>query len=1119
MIRPAAALCRLFLLSIILPISVVEAQTPGMLGLYVDEARSSNEAATPGLFTGWVFCLPGGNGMMCAEFMVKVPDGMILFNTTGNPDISVALGSLTDGMSVCFTECRDDWVWTHNFSVFASTATPAEITIERHPSTQERMIANCLTGYPLEDVLVSSKICVNQPCLPDTVPPYPTGMTTTDGVRFHLEFSEEVFRPDINTEANYLVYPAGDPGSPISVLSAVIDSDGYAAVDLRLAAPTAENTAYILVLNNIRDIAGNAIAGGTELIFSGLDDNPPDLAGAAALDDSTAIAIFSERISAISAENPAAYTIIPGPAEGKTPVISAELSSSGDTVVLGLGAMLAQNTTYSLTVSGMTDIAGNPIDFAGPVQFMAIDRTPPHVTAAEAIDQLTASVVFNEAVTTGSAENPLNYSIYRADAPESLLAVQWAEAEGPAEVTLHLANPLEFFVEYFINISGIMDTAGLAIEPPGETLPLMLEDWSHPSLVSASAPDDSTISLVFSEEMDTTTTGDETAYSVFRTGDASDTIHVTDASPGADLFSVVLSLASPMQIGVYYTVKAAGVTDPAGNPITSADNAQVIIPDTRAPWIVSVSLKSMSYLELCFSETLDPATAANEGNYEIVRNGYPGEVFDIAGASLIMGGRCVLLAFEPALIDGGEYTLFASGIADTAGNIIPAGSSIAFTADDVWPPVVTGLSATTPQSIGIDFNEALSAETAEDAGNYALRERDNPGSTIAVSAAVLNGRNVALALASTMKNWVPYMLTITGVEDLAGNSIAEGAGFPVICVSGGPEAYITPYLDLHRTETYISPDIYTFFDCYVWCLPSERGAICGEFALENVNSTPDFSCVAMEETPNPDLVSVILGNIREGMSVCFNNCVYDWAWMVKARYLYMSGRGSIRVIPDPAVADILTANCLEGYPTETAYTGSYIDVNMEYIATLLSGFDAAFDDGAVVISWALGTGSEVPAFAVNRAGEGGEPFEEIADAGIARDGMKFIFTDRDYIPGGSYRYRVDYFDGGERRVLFETEPVETPPLPLSLAQNRPNPFNPSTEISFSLPRGGHAAVEIFDVNGRRVAVLCDRVFGQGSHTVVWDGRGADGAAMSSGVYFYRLTAGRERISRKMVLLK
>ena len=173
----------------VLPISEIEAQTPAKLGLYVDEARSSNEAATPGLFTGWVFCLPGTNGVMCAEFMVKVPEGMILLNTTGNPGISVALGSLTDGMSVCFTECRDDWVWTHNFNVYASSASPAEITIERHPSTQERAIASCIGGYPVEEVLVSSRICVNQPCPPDTDPPHATGITTTDGVRFHLEFN------------------------------------------------------------------------------------------------------------------------------------------------------------------------------------------------------------------------------------------------------------------------------------------------------------------------------------------------------------------------------------------------------------------------------------------------------------------------------------------------------------------------------------------------------------------------------------------------------------------------------------------------------------------------------------------------------------------------------------------------------------------------------------------------------------------------------------------------------------------------------------------------------------------------------------------------------------------
>jgi hypothetical protein len=84
-------------------------------------------------------------------------------------------------------------------------------------------------------------------------------------------------------------------------------------------------------------------------------------------------------------------------------------------------------------------------------------------------------------------------------------------------------------------------------------------------------------------------------------------------------------------------------------------------------------------------------------------------------------------------------------------------------------------------------------------------------------------------------------------------------------------------------------------------------------------------------------------------------------------------------------------------------------------------------------------------------------------------------------------------------------------------QNHPNPFNPSTTISFDLPVATRAQLEVFDVRGRRVARLLDEELAAGRHDVVWDGRDARGRAAASGVYFYQLRTPRETTFRKMVL--
>jgi len=88
-----------------------------------------------------------------------------------------------------------------------------------------------------------------------------------------------------------------------------------------------------------------------------------------------------------------------------------------------------------------------------------------------------------------------------------------------------------------------------------------------------------------------------------------------------------------------------------------------------------------------------------------------------------------------------------------------------------------------------------------------------------------------------------------------------------------------------------------------------------------------------------------------------------------------------------------------------------------------------------------------------------------------------------------------------------------------LLQNMPNPFNPKTTIAFTLPETGDVSLEVFDVAGRKVATLLDGQLDAGPHRVEWNGVSDSGERVASGVYFYRLTAGGEKISKKMVLLK
>ncbi|UCH83174.1 MAG: DUF1566 domain-containing protein [Candidatus Latescibacterota bacterium] len=89
----------------------------------------------------------------------------------------------------------------------------------------------------------------------------------------------------------------------------------------------------------------------------------------------------------------------------------------------------------------------------------------------------------------------------------------------------------------------------------------------------------------------------------------------------------------------------------------------------------------------------------------------------------------------------------------------------------------------------------------------------------------------------------------------------------------------------------------------------------------------------------------------------------------------------------------------------------------------------------------------------------------------------------------------------------------------ALFQNHPNPFNPTTTISFTLPKREKAGLSVYDVQGKLVTTLVDETLEAGFKEVIWDGKDSRGNQVSTGVYFYRLTAGNRMLTKKMVLLK
>ncbi len=142
---------------------------------------------------------------------------------------------------------------------------------------------------------------------------------------------------------------------------------------------------------------------------------------------------------------------------------------------------------------------------------------------------------------------------------------------------------------------------------------------------------------------------------------------------------------------------------------------------------------------------------------------------------------------------------------------------------------------------------------------------------------------------------------------------------------------------------------------------------------------------------------------------------------------------------------------------------------------------------------------------------------------IASDFASTTFTEGDvldFIQGiwwfsfGNYKLVPEDPETDIGAVINVATEDEALPGRYALHQNFPNPFNPATTIRYDLARTGRVTLEVFDLLGRRITTLVDGEQTVGTHAVTFDARD-----LASGVYLYRLTAGKQVITKTMLLLK
>lgn len=197
----------------------------------------------------------------------------------------------------------------------------------------------------------------------------------------------------------------------------------------------------------------------------------------------------------------------------------------------------------------------------------------------------------------------------------------------------------------------------------------------------------------------------------------------------------------------------------------------------------------------------------------------------------------------------------------------------------------------------------------------------------------------------------------------------------------------------------------------------------------------------------------------------------------------------------------------------------------------LTVFSAKIKDKTIYLNWRILNPKNISYFEVLRLNTKKNEYLKINDDRIKKedffDKSESVETEKIYMydyqdepeRDGVYFYKLKAYNSNNQ-VLFETDEIKigiTGIRNFKLDQNTPNPFNPSTNISYELFDASYVKLKVFDLIGKEIATLVDGEQPKGSYTVQFDA--SKYTNLTSGIYFYKIETNKYSEVKKMILTK
>ncbi len=193
------------------------------------------------------------------------------------------------------------------------------------------------------------------------------------------------------------------------------------------------------------------------------------------------------------------------------------------------------------------------------------------------------------------------------------------------------------------------------------------------------------------------------------------------------------------------------------------------------------------------------------------------------------------------------------------------------------------------------------------------------------------------------------------------------------------------------------------------------------------------------------------------------------------------------------------------------------DTNNAVLPVELQSFTAISQNGTVLLNWETiseinNEGFEIQKSSANQKSEW-KKIGFVAGKGNSNEKNIYTFIDKNIVAGKNM-YRLKQIDRDGKIKYSENVEMNFLPTSVQVSQNFPNPFNPTTTIDYQIPTNTLVTLKVYNVLGEEVATLVNEQKATGVYQAKFDG-----SSLSSGIYFYKLTAGKFTEVKKMMLLK